>query len=220
MADCITRSETSLDVDGVQLNVITKQSFEELTPSEAARSYRLVHEGGVYTLTEEVLGETGAGRYQVECSVASEPIENNKFFMPGGGAAVPDLEAQLWKIWKKNPQDPQLAKGVLGNWTGDFWRPDQDGDTGIQTLFYLYNREQTTFLSPRVVVKKTIVEDAAPNLESVGLINWPGLEGVTPAGMNFILAGAHGTQTAGGLWQNTYEWMGSGINGWDNNLYS
>lgn len=219
MAECITRTDFSVDIDGVQVTTQTKQSFDAITPSSDARSYRLTHEGGVYTLTQEILGTTGAGRYQVDCSVASEPIENNKFFLPGGGSAISQEEANLWKTWKRNPQDPQLAKGVLGDWTGDYWNPLQDGGDGIQTLLYLYNREQTTFLSPRVVVKKTVIEDSAPNLDAVGTINWPGLDGVTPAGMNFILAGAHGQQTTGNLWQNTYEWMGSGLKGWDANLY-
>jgi hypothetical protein len=220
MASCTIRSEFSRDVDGIELNVITKQGFEEISPSNDARAYRIVHEGGTYTLTEEIQGSTGSGSYQVESSVASEPIENNKFFLPGGGAAVSDAEANLWKIWKKNPQDPQLATGVIDNWKGAFWSPLDDGDMPIQTLLYLYNREQTTFLSPRVVIKKIIVEDTAPDLSKVGVINWPGLSGVTPEGMNFILAGAHGQQMGDQLWQNTYEWMGSGRNGWDQNLYA
>ena len=196
-----TRKVESKDVTGIILTSITQQSFQnDLQPDPSARAYQLEHSDGVYTLTQETISGTGTV-FSVESTTTQEPLETHPRF-----DSIPEDVKRKWARWKKNPQDPKLE-----NWT-----PEDETNASLQELYSFYTYDVTSYLVPRVVVRMTELEDGAPQLEKIGKIDGAGL-GVGGSG-NFILTGAHGQQE-GEKWRNTYEWLGSGPNGWDAKIY-
>jgi hypothetical protein len=203
-----SRIEETRDPDGITITTTTRQDFADFAPTSNVRSYRKTTEDGVITIIEEMLENVGSARYLVDSSVTQEPLETHSYF-----ASMSDTLKTNWALWKKNPYDPALDPPG--------WKPNDSGDTQLQTLYYFWKRDITSFLSPRIVVKYTVVESHAPFVHFVGKIADHGLDlGTLPfSDMSFICTGANGQQQ-GEYWTNTYEYMGSGAGGWDTNIYS
>lgn len=194
-----TRKVESKDVTGIILTTTTQQSFQEIEPNASARAYQLEHVDGVYTLTEEFISGTGTV-FSIESTTTQEPLETHPRF-----DNIPqDIKAK-WTRWKKNPQDPEL----------NGWKPETEQNGELQELYSFYTYDVTSYLVPRVVVRMTELENGPPALGNVGKLDQPA---ISAGPGNFILTGAHGQQE-GEKWRNTYEWLGSGPNGWDAKLY-
>lgn len=165
-------------------------------------------------------GGTGETQLSVSGAASVDPIETHPAFndIPGGTAAW-----DAWNRWKANPQDPKnknlTATGfpVINDDLGYFDPSKYELNTIFGTLFQLYSRGTKEYYAPKVVVRLTRFENAAPPLELVGKINTPPID---PGGMvNYLLNNAEGRYTPStGLWQNTYEWIGSRT-GWNTGLY-
>jgi hypothetical protein len=194
-----TRRVESKDINGIVLTTVTQQAFQQIEPSADARSYQLEHVDGVYTLTEESISGTGTV-FSIESTTTQEPLETHPRF-----DSIPqDIKAK-WARWKKNPQDPELAG----------WKPETEQNSNLQELYSFYTYDVTSYLVPRVVVRMTELEQGPPSLGNIGKLDQPS---ITAGSGNFILTGAHGQQE-GANWRNTYEWLGSGPNGWDAKIY-
>jgi hypothetical protein len=165
-------------------------------------------------------GGTGETQLSVSGAATMEPIENHPAFndIVGGNAAW-----DAWNRWKANPQDPKnknlAASGftVITDDLGYFDPSKYPENEYIGKLYSLYSRGIKEYYTPKVVVRLTRFENAAPPLEFVGKINTPPID---PGGMtNYILNNAEGRYTPStGLWENTYEWIGS-ASGWKTELY-
>lgn len=200
--------------------VSTEQVYEafdgHITPNISARSWVQSVNDGKYTLTQTFTDEVpnpdpgGGGpptvfpdTWSIEISTSSEPIENHPLF-----AGVSDSEWEKVSKWKRNPNDSTL----------NGWTPASAGPTGAK-FQQLFNRGNTTFLSPRIVIKHTFTSLTAPSLTAVGLRSFPSFaSGLTPTGVDFIVTGASLVQE-GGYYKVSYEWLGSANYGWDPLLY-
>lgn len=165
-------------------------------------------------------GGTGETQLSVSGAASVDPIETHPAFnnIPGQNAAW-----DAWNRWKANPQDPKnknltgVGFTVKNDDLGYFDPSKYDLNEEFGTLFELYKRGTKEYYAPKVVVRLTRFENAAPPLGLVGKINSPPID---PGGMtNYLLNNAEGRYTPStGLWQNTYEWIGS-REGWKVELY-
>jgi hypothetical protein len=202
--------------------VSTEQVYEafdgHIAPDSGARSWVQSVSDGKYTLTQTFTDEIpnpdpgGGGPPQVfpdtwsiEVSTSSEPIENHPIF-----ATVSAAEWAQVSKWKRNPNDSTLEPPG--------WTPASAGPTGAK-FEQLFNRGNTTFLSPRIVFKHTYTATSPPNLGDVGQISFPSFaSGIGPAGVNYILTGAT-CVSEGSNYKVSLEWLGSALGGWDPDLY-
>lgn len=165
-------------------------------------------------------GGTGETQLSVSGAASVEPIETHPAFDTWAG----NLDYwDAWNRWKANPQDPKnlnlvfsdgaAMKDDLGYYDPSKYPPDSMHGT----LYRLYMRGTKEYYEPKVVVRLTRFENAAPPLELVGKINTPPID---PGGMtNYLLNNAEGRYTSStGLWENTYEWLGS-RKGWPEGIY-
>lgn len=223
MPETIVRRESVMDVQKILTHTITSESFDEITPSQDARSWRLTHADGVYTLVEEYAGgDQSVPEYQgsVDSSLTTEPLETHAKF-----EGFPDKLKNNWAEWKKN--------GSNGNFDPKTWTPEKETDHVFATSFWpRWRAGIESYLAPRITLRNTALEEGPPDQSKVGQIddgwtNIPGISESTVGGRNFILSGAKGNQE-GVKWRNTYEWMGSDGQGkandsvagkWDNFLY-
>jgi hypothetical protein len=191
-------------------NVTTEEvyeAFSEMTPSAAARSYSQSQVDAVWQLTQVFINEVdppGGGTpaypdtWSCEVSTCAEPIENNGIF-----STVSASEWEKVRDWKNGVKP---------------WQPKDQGPTGAKYQD-LINKGTTTYLSPRIVIKHSFVSSDKPDLTKIGKRNFPSFaSGMTPEGVNFIITGATCTQEGNG-YRITYEWLGSTLGGWDQDLY-
>ena len=212
----------------------TYQSLEDFgdeVNEMANQTYKI--SGGVYEYSGESVffwnnsgggpgggGGTGETELSVSGAASVEPIEAH----PSFDYAQNDVEGwDAWNRWKANPQDPKNLNLIINGEAAPkddlgYFDPSKALPGSIaHTLFNLYKRGTKEYYEPKVVVRLTRFENAAPPLTYVGKINAPPID---PGGMaNYILNSAEGRYTPSTkLWQNTYEWVGS-RKGWPVALY-
>lgn len=219
-----TKFEETKDLQKVVMRTITKQDFKEFEPDAYARSYRKEQVDGVWTVVEEYLVEQGQAVLSVDATTSTEPLETNSIFAKG----IPASIKQYWTAWKRNPMSPMLAQAKSGS-EGSWWTPDVDGvkNSNFSLFYERWVIGYDSYLAPRIVIRKTILEDEAPDCAEVGLISDPPAGVNVPDGINFIQTSARG-QIEGDKWRNTYEWLGSNVNsinasgtaGWDPVVYT
>jgi hypothetical protein len=149
---------------------------------------------------------------QVSSSAVSEPIEAHPAF-----DSIIASEWDYWNRWKSNPEDPILKGKEPTNEQG-FWDPSKlETSTAGGTLYELYKRGTKEYYEPRVVIRQTIFESLPPVLSMVGKISEPPI--TVPNITNYILNSGEGKwNPKTGLWENTYEWIGS-RKGWPVGIY-
>jgi len=223
-----TKYEETMDLQKVVMRTITKQSFEEFEPDENARAYRKEQFDGVWTVVEEYLFHQGTAQWTLDGTTSTEPLESNAIFNK-----VPADIRTYWQAWKRNPQNPILAKQNSKS-EKDWWAPSVDGikDPDFAKFYNRWALGYDSYLAPRIIIRMVAMEDGCPDQNNVGKIDsgWqalPGQSGQIPSGINFILTASRGQQE-GDKWRNTYEWLASNINGrnfdgsigWDPLIYS
>lgn len=185
-----------------------------ISPTEGARSWTQSVSDGKYSLTETFTDEIpnpdpgGGGppnvfpdTWSIEVSTSAEPIETHPIF-----ASVTTEQWAQVRLWKNGAPNPAG------------WTPGSVGPTGAKYQA-LIDRGQTTYLSPRIVVKHTYTNTEIPNLSQVGRLNFPSfIEGKGPAGVDYILTGATAVKE-GPNYKVALEWLGSAFGGWDPVLY-
>jgi hypothetical protein len=209
MPQVISKTETVRDVQKILTYTTTRQGTEEITPEANARSYRQEHVDGIWTLIEEYVDSSGGeGVGQVDGTTTSDPLESHPAFK-----TIPAKVKTNWLNWKiGRPVDPVS------------WTPDSETDATFISFYALYSKGTETYLAPRSVARLTNLEDGPPSQNMVGKIDggWSAITGFSGGpNVDFILSSARGTQE-GDKWRNTYEWMGSQVNGegWNTLLYT
>lgn len=199
-----TQIEVSKDPTGLVTRTTTKQAFEWEDPSADCRSYRVTQTDGVVTIVEEFFDEEMPAVYSLDVSTTQEPVESHPYF-----STLTDKNKQDWSIWKQSPNNPDL----------NGWTPAAETGEVFSTLYALWTRGITTYLSPRTVIKHTTLESEAPSTADVGIISDPGYGGGTGE-VNFILTGLS-AQQEGIKWRVTREYLSSarGSN-WEAVLYT
>ena len=221
MPAVLVKEEKLIDSKGNPIVTETWEDFEEEPPippsaTRIARNVRRSHSEGKYVLTFDRSpffdeGEPGQGNgstdsYSVEGSLSQEPIETHPKFKT---LTVNDWKN--WRTWKDNPADPAL----------NGWKPSQEPtDSPLYLLWKLYSKGITDYLVPRAVVRERRNETSPPNLSRLGKIQPPQNAPNLPSGGNWLLSGVSGTQEQNASWTNSYEYLSSGENGWNNDIYA
>jgi hypothetical protein len=222
MADpVLTEQQWSREQDGTYKRTDISSSFADFEPKPQALQYKKSIKDAVYTISEEFIEAGGEGVWQVDCTTSQEPIETHKYFWD-----IDEKEQRNWALWKKDPKHPQLDPAG--------WDPLANGSNKIQTLYYWWQRDVTSYLAPRIVLRWTVIEQHPPDCGQVGVIadgwSFPAIN--QPTNVNFLMSGANGRQLGtpedGNPWyQNTYEFLSSarstgssGETGWLSFLYS
>jgi hypothetical protein len=209
MAKTLNKQTVSKDARGSITTELVYQDFESMTPESTARTWSQEQNDGVWTLTETYFDSTEdpegqpvfPDTWSCEVSTAAEPIESHPKF-----AGISNANWEKYRKWRNGAPSPAD------------WTPAQIGTLG-ETLMAFINKEITTYLAPKVVIKHTFVSTTKPDLTNIGKINFPAFAtNLTPSGVNFILTGASCVQE-GPNYRNSYEWLGSALGGWNQYLY-
>jgi hypothetical protein len=214
----LIRTETGKDPRGNLYLTNVYQSFADMTPAANATSYTLTLEDGVYTLsetfTEEIPDPSGGGGqvypeiWSLDVSTVTEPIETFLLFKNG----LSSLEMGQWTQWKAG-QPP-------GTNTYPDGFPKNSSNQYVQQLLLRFNRGETDYLTPRIVVKNQKVFSVPPNLSGVGYAtnDIAGNPFTFSNQVNFLFTGATCVQE-GGTFRVTREWLTSRPGKWDSYIY-
>jgi hypothetical protein len=228
MSATIVKIEQARDIQKIVLETKTQQDFAEIAPQADLRSWRSEQVDGVYTLVEEKYTDPGIPMWSMDATTSTEPLESHWIFVSG----VPSFMKSWWLAWKRNSMDPSLTKEMTGS-IGSWWDPAIDGvfNQNFSIFYERWKNGFDSFLSPRVVLRKTELTTDAPSASEVGQISEVQSRPFdVPAGVNFILSSVR-SQQEGNYYRTTYEWLGSNANssfpegeggtrGWDTVIYS
>lgn len=217
----LSKIETGRDARGNLYQTKIWKDFVEITPASSATSYTITQEDGVYTLTEtftQNVPDPGGGGasypdiWSLDVSTITEPIETNPHFQDGMSGQV----MGWWTAWKMG-RDSENGK-VYPN--DGFPATGPSTTSVVQQIYERFNRGETDYLSPRIVVKLQRLYLVPPDLNGTGFATGK------PAGcpfnfasdVNFLQTGATAV-TEGGLYRVTLEWLASKPGKWDNLIY-
>jgi hypothetical protein len=217
----LTKVETGRDARGNLYQTKVWQAFAEITPNTAATSYTLTQEDGVFTLTEtftENVPDPGGGGssfpdiWSLDVSTITEPLETNSYFRDG----LTGQQMGWWNAWKMGRD----AEGGKIYPIDGFPGSGPSTSSVVQALYERFNRGETDYLSPRVVVKLQRVYTVPPNLNGTGFaMGKPaGCPFTFRSDVNFLQTGATAV-TEGGLYRVTLEWLVSKPGNWDVLVY-
>lgn len=209
------------DLDGAYRKTLIRQSVgnQDFEPAANALQYRKNHKDSFITVTEDFIETGGEGVWQIDCTTSQEPIETHEYF-----ASMSAEDKRNWALWKRDQTSPLLDPPN--------WDPKLSESTEVQTLYYWWVRDVTTFLAPKIVARWHVIENHPPDCSGVGKIadGWSLPSINKPPNVNFLLSGATGRQIGSGSeewYANTYELLGSarsvdagdGEKGWIRFLY-
>lgn len=205
MPEIVEIEETrTRDLDGAYRKTLIRQTVgnNDFEPNPDALQYKKNHKDSFITVTEDFIELGGEGVWQIDCTTSQEPIETHQYF-----ASLSDQDKRNWALWKRDQTSSQL---IPPNWNPA--SPDQNEQ--IQTLYYWWIRDVTSFLAPRIVARWHVVENHPPDCSGVGKIavGWDLPSINVPEGVDFLLSGATGKQIGTGdqeWYANTYELLGS-----------
>jgi hypothetical protein len=213
----LTRVETGRDARGNKYQTKVYQDFAEMTVTSGVTSYVATQEDGVYTLSETITEEVpdpggggGAGFpeiWSLDVSTISEPIETNAYFRTGMSLA----EMSWWARWKAGME---AAAGTPDGF------PASSTNQVVQNLYQRFNRGETDYLTPRIVVKFQKVYMVPPPLTGVGRAtnDIAGNPFTFSNTVNFLMTGGTALRE-GGTYRVTMEWLTSKPGGWDQLIY-
>lgn len=212
----LVRTELGRDARGNKFQTNTTESFETITPDAAASSWTLTHSDGIYTLTEvytEQVPDPGGGGggttypdiWSLDVSTISEPIETNPHFKDG----MSSLEMSQWTAWKQG-RDTGYPNGF----------PQNSGNDVIKDLLLRFNRGETDYLTPRIIIKHQKVYATSPEFSGVGkAISFiDGCPFDFGDNVDFLITGATAMQE-GNNFRVTIEWLTSKPGFWDSLIY-
>jgi hypothetical protein len=214
----LIRTETGKDARGNKYLTNVYQSFTEINQTAGATSYTLTQEDGVFTLsetfTEEIPDPGGGGGqgypeiWSLDVSTVTEPIESFLLFKNGMSAG----EMGYWAQWK--------AGQLPGTNTYPEGFPKNSTTEAVQELLKRFNRGETDYFTPRIVVKNQKVFSTPPSLTGVGFATGDiqGCPFTFSTNVNFLFTGASSVQE-GGTFRVTREWLTSRPGKWDSYIY-
>jgi hypothetical protein len=215
----LVRTETGRDQRGNKFLTNVYESFTTMTPDASANSWSLTQSDGVFTLTEtytEQVPDPGGGGgsttfpdiWSLDVSTITDPIETFILFKLNISAQ----EMGYWTQWKagREPGSTTYPSGFPGNSTNPY----------LQQMLIRFNRGETDFLTPRIVVKHQKVYTVPPGLGGVGFAtnDISGSPFTFSSEVNFLLTGATCVQE-GANYRVTQEWLTSKPGKWDSYIY-
>lgn len=215
----LTRTEVGRDARGNKFQTNVTESFDAITADPNASSWTLSHADGIYTLTEiytEAIPDPGGGGgttypdiWSLDVSTVQEPIETFVLFKNNISAQ----EMGWWTQWK-------AGKDPGANTYPDNGFPRTSSNPYLIQMLIRYNRGETDFMTPRIVVKHQKVYQVPPSLGSVGYAS-NDIQGCPFAfsnQVNFLFTGASSV-TEGANYRVTQEWLTSKPGKWDSYIY-
>jgi hypothetical protein len=214
----LVRTEQGRDQRGNKYQTNVTESFTTITPDTAASSWSLTQADGVFTLTEtytEQVPDPGGGGgttypdiWSLDISTITEPIETFILFK----ANISAQEMGYWAQWKAG-RDP-------GPTTYPSGFPISSTNAYLQQMLLRFNRGETDFLTPRIVVKFQKVYTTPPQLGGVGYATntIQGCPFDFSNQVNFLSTGATCVQE-GTKYRVTQEWLTSKPGKWDSYIY-
>jgi len=215
----LVRTELGRDQRGNKFQTNVYESFTTMTPDSGASSWSLTQADGVFTLTEtytEQVPDPGGGGggttfpdiWSLDVSTITDPIETFILFKLNISAQ----EMGYWTQWKagREPGSTTYPSGFPGNSTNPY----------LQQMLLRFNRGETDFLTPRIVVKHQKVYTVPPGLGGVGFAtnDISGSPFTFSSQVNFLLTGATCVQE-GANYRVTQEWLTSKPGKWDSYIY-
>jgi hypothetical protein len=215
----LVRTELGRDQRGNKFQTNVSESFETMTPDPGASSWTLTQVDGVFTLTEtytEQVPDPGGGGggttfpdiWSLDVSTITDPIETFILFK----ANISAQEMGYWAQWKagREPGAITYPSGFPGNSTNPY----------LQQMLLRFNRGETDFLTPRIIVKHQKVYAVPPMLGGVGFAtnDIAGSPFEFSNQVNFLLTGATCVQE-GANYRVTQEWLTSKPGKWDSYIY-
>lgn len=211
----LVRTETGRDARGNKYLTNVFESFETMIPDSGASSWSLTQSDGVFTLTEtytEQVPDPGGGGgggvtfpdiWSLDVSTISEPLETFLLFRP---PFISDENMAKWTAWKQGREgapDPRTL-----------------GSQYILRLYERFNRGETDYLTPRIVLKHQKVYAAPPSFAGVGKATNAVLGNpfTFNTNVNFLMTGATAV-SEGKNYRVSMEWLTSRPGGWDSYIY-
>lgn len=215
----LVRTETGKDARGNKYLTNVSESFETMTPDSGASSFSLTQADGVFTLTEtytEQVPDPGGGGggtvfpdiWSLDISTITDPIETFILFRSN----ISSQEMGYWTQWK--------AGREAGATTYPSGFPGNSSNAFLQQMLVRFNRGETDYLTPRIVLKHQKVYASPPGLGGVGLAtnSVSGNPFTFSASVNFLMTGATAVQE-GENYRVTMDWLTSRPGGWDSYIY-
>ena len=216
----LVRTETGRDARGNKYLTNVFESFETMTPDPQASNFSLTQADGVFTLTEtytEQVPDPGGGGgggttfptiWSLDVSTITEPIETFILFRLN----ISTTEMGYWTQWKagREPGATTYPSGFPGNSSNAY----------LQQMLLRFNRGETDYLTPRIVLKLQKVYSSPPALTGVGMATntVTGNPFTFSSTVNFLMTGATAVQE-GANYRVTMEWLTSRPGGWDSYIY-
>jgi len=185
-----------------------------------ASSWSLTQADGLFTLTEtytEQIPDPGGGGgggttfpdiWSLDISTVTEPIETFILFK----ANISAQEMGYWAQWKagREPGATTYPSGFPGNSSNAY----------LQQMLLRFNRGETDYLTPRIIIKHQKVYTSAPALGAVGYAvnSISGCPFEFSNQVNFISTGAT-CVSEGTNFRVTQEWLTSKPGKWDSYIY-
>jgi hypothetical protein len=170
------------------------------------RNVRQALADGRAVLTYDEVDETVGDAYTVSGTASQEPLATHPHFQPGGKWEVPVDEWKVWDKWQKEGTD------IAAENTDEY-------SEGFKKFVALYLSGFTDFLQPRVSIRVTDANSDEPDLSELGKIATPKQAPTLADGANWIMTGLDAVQDSDGNWEVTREYMSSGPNGWNSDIY-
>jgi hypothetical protein len=173
---------------------------------DTIRNVRRSIADGRAVLTYDQVDETVGDSYSISGTASQEPLATHPFFQEGAKWAVTDLEWQKWDKWQKDGAD--ISQQNITS----------EGE-GFQKFIKLFLAGFTDYLQPRVSLRVTDANTEEPDLSELGKIADPVSSPTLADKANWLMSGCDATVDSDGNWEVTREYMSSGPNGWNADIY-
>jgi hypothetical protein len=195
-------------VTNVTVEMVGATSIDAIA-RPAGRKIRNVRQSiadGRAVLTYDEVDPEAGDSYSVSGTASQEPLATHPHFQSGGKWAVTPDEWKVWDKWQKEGTD--IAAENLTSFS-----------EGFQKFIALFLSGFTDYLQPRVSIRVTDANADQPDLSELGKISSPSIAPTLADGANWLMTGIDGTQDADKNWEITREYLSSGPNGWNEEIY-
>jgi hypothetical protein len=195
-------------VTTVTMEMVGATSVDAIgAPSGAAiRNVRRAIADGRAVLTYDEVDESVGDSYSISGTASQEPLATHPHFQAGGKWEVTEEEWQKWDKWQKEGAD--ISQQNITS----------EGE-GFQKFIKLTLAGFTDYLQPRVSIRVTDANTDEPDLSELGKIADPAKAPTLADGANWLLTGVDASEDADKNWEVTREYMSSGPNGWNADIY-
>jgi len=224
MADVRVSKVDKKDDSGLRTIEYTHEDFYPITGSTNRINAQVIEADAKFRRIDVEVATLGVYGASITSATSSDPIETHPKLI--AGTTTEDFTKL--RMWEKDPNDPQLNK----------WTPALlPAGTPQKWIYDFQNKGVTEFLQPKITLKIKAIENAPPDLSSLGYVTTPPNVGDInvvediglPEGTTWLMTGCEGvakamTGSGGDLeavkFFNSYEYTASGPTGWDSFLYT